>query len=566
MSQALVAAAVVIPAAALNWKEHGQIIMNEDAFKAALAEEDFNYYHSRGMDEAENEWDLFEEQHEEQDDNEWHGNWNNLFEDEDDFDSVEWTFPKSPPNWKDLKGKIPWDGSEHDGFPGGRPRRPERPGRPGRPGEEPGHPGRHHPPHRKPGHPSKPGDRPHCTPGCGGRPSWRFPHPPFHHPPPFHGRPGSPPQKRFPCHSHFRPIHTNKTIYELLSESKYTTKAFEIIKKDEELSEFFKNTKSNITLFVPTDKAFENLPPHHPPHNATDAQSKEFLRKAVLYHTSPDAYDTRKLFFSKTIASGIDFEDEVAKGVHQRLRVSHHPFFGMRVNMLSKLVAGNIYATNGIIHGIDHLIVPPTFAQRLVGILPTAFSTSALALAKMELAGEPKLPEGPKTFFIPPNSAWKGLGYRINAFLFSHYGEKYLAALMKYHITHGKVVYSDYVIEPKNDGNKAKSNGEEAHFHTELDTFLGDKKLTIDIWRKGPWTRWKINEKIPAMLTDVITRDGVLHVPYRVLIPPHPGKPATPKPDDPLRILDEDYTEGMDAEEDEELTMENLKARLEPYL
>ncbi|KAF8457933.1 hypothetical protein BGX38DRAFT_1154504, partial [Terfezia claveryi] len=37
------------------------------------------------------------------------------------------------------------------------------------------------------------------------------------------------------------------TIYELLSESKYTTKAFRIIKDDEELSEFFKDTKANMT-------------------------------------------------------------------------------------------------------------------------------------------------------------------------------------------------------------------------------------------------------------------------------------------------------------------------------
>ncbi|KAF8415348.1 hypothetical protein EV426DRAFT_722150 [Tirmania nivea] len=73
----------------------------------------------------------------------------------------------------------------------------------------------------------------------------------------------------------------------------------------------------------------------------------------------------------------------------------------------------------------------PPYAQNLVGILPTAFSTSALAFAKMELAGEDKFPDGPKTFFIPPNSAWKRLGYRINAFLFSSFGEKYLAALFE---------------------------------------------------------------------------------------------------------------------------------------
>lgn len=139
----------------------------------------------------------------------------------------------------------------------------------------------------------------------------------------------------------------------------------------------------------------------------------------------------------------------------------------------------------------------PPYAKNLVTVLPTAFSTSALAFAQMELAGEHTLPEGPKTFFIPPNSAWKRLGYRINAFLFSKFGEKYLAALMKYHITHGKVVYSDFVLEPKKDKDDATTE-DESHFHTELDTFLGDKKLTVDIWRKGPWTKWRINEREPV--------------------------------------------------------------------
>lgn len=67
---------------------------------------------------------------------------------------------------------------------------------------------------------------------------------------------------------------------------------------------------------------------------------------------------------------------------------------------------------------------------------------------------------------------------------------------------------------------------------------------------------------MPLVLTDIITRDGVLHVPTRVLIPLHP---AESKPDEPLRILDEEHTEGM-GEEEGELTIEELKARLEPYL
>lgn len=65
------------------------------------------------------------------------------------------------------------------------------------------------------------------------------------------------------------------------------------------------------------------------------------------------------------------------------------------------------------------------------------------------------------------------------------------------------------------------------------------------------------------VFTDIITRDGVLHVPARVLIPPHPKKS---KVEEPLRVLDEEYTGEVDEEEEGGMTVEELRARLEPYL
>jgi len=320
----------------------------------------------------------------------------------------------------------------------------------------------------------------------------------------------------------------------------------------------------NITFFVPTDKAFKNLPPHpppsHPPNESTDDPSKEFHRRAVLYHTSPNVYDLKKLWLSRTIPSSLKSEGGIGKGNHQRLRIGFNPLFGMRVNFVSKIIAGNIYATNGIVHGVDNFIVIPLDAATLIGVVPTVFSTSALAFTKLDLAGEHPPPEGPKTFFIPANRAWKALGYKINAFLFSKAGEKYLAALMKYHVTHPKVVYSDYVLEPEED----ETSNKPCHYHTELDTFLGDKKLPVDIWRRGRWSKWVINNKVPAFLTDIITRDGVLHVPHRVLIPPHKHRQEPESSFEPFSALDEEGEWDMEGED--KMTVEELKARLEPYL
>lgn len=63
---------------------------------------------------------------------------------------------------------------------------------------------------------------------------------------------------------------------------------------------------------------------------------------------------------------------------------------------------------------------------------------------------------------------------------------------MKYHVTHGKIVYSDYVIE------ETKTESPSKPHHYELDTFLGDNKLKVDIWKRGHWVKWVINGKTPA--------------------------------------------------------------------
>jgi len=377
LAQVLVFAAVVTPSAAFHLGgDHDQTVVDDDAYnRAQSAFERFKQSFPDGAYDAE-DLDVLSDDAECMN----AGTWSDLeyaeggFEDE--YSEFEWTFP---------------------GFGGDHPREPPRGGRPKWPGE----PDLHHP------FPERPG-----RPDLG---------------PPFHRQPGSgtsPPHRKFPCPHHrhpHHPVHTNKTIYELLSESKYTTKAFEIVKNDEELTALFNNTKVNLTLFVPTDKAFGELPPHHPPHNSTDSISKELLKKIVLYHTSPDVYDTKKLWLSRTIASSLKSEGGIGKGNNQRLRIGSHLLSGLKINFLSKIIAGNIFATNGVVHGVDHIIILPPYAGELIGILPTVFSTSAYAFTKLELSGVLRLPDGPKTFFIPANSAWRRLGYRINAFLFSRF-------------------------------------------------------------------------------------------------------------------------------------------------
>jgi uncharacterized surface protein with fasciclin (FAS1) repeats len=58
-----------------------------------------------------------------------------------------------------------------------------------------------------------------------------------------------------------------------------------------------------------------------------------------------------------------------------------------------------------------------------------------------------KQPQRGGTVFAPTNNAWMKLGPEVNEFLFSRRGERYLRALLKYHVVLNETLYSDAYYE-----------------------------------------------------------------------------------------------------------------------
>lgn len=110
------------------------------------------------------------------------------------------------------------------------------------------------------------------------------------------------------------------------------------------------------------------------------------------------------------------------------------------------------FGTNGVIHGVDSLLVPPPNSVDIITFLPGEFSTLELALRKTGLID--KLNDTTQhtggTIFAPSNFAFQLLGNRVNAFLFSSYGLKYLEALLKYHVVPNQTLYSDAFYKAEN--------------------------------------------------------------------------------------------------------------------
>jgi len=231
----------------------------------------------------------------------------------------------------------------------------------------------------------------------------------------------------------------------------------------------------------------------------------------------------------------------------------------LTVNFYSRIVAVDILASNGVIHGVDSIILPPPEILKIISLLPSEFSTLELGLQKTGLLDELNGTHTGGTFFAPSNFAFQQLGPRINAFLFSSYGQKYLKSLLLYHVVReSHTLYSDAYYKPgdghhdmfKRDGDSHGRPGvPKGFFEVTLPTMLEGKELNINIARYGRLIDIRINGFTHVAVSDGVARDGVLHVISSVLVPP--------------KKLGETQTEAIDWDE---MTIEELKERLEPFV
>ena len=203
--------------------------------------------------------------------------------------------------------------------------------------------------------------------------------------------------------------------------------------------------------------------------------------------------------------------------------------------------------------------------------MPGDFSTLTLGLSKTGLLDVlSTAPHVGGTLFAPSNWAFKKLGPRINAFLFSKVGEKHLKALLKYHVVSNETVYSTAYVNKttilefgQDDEQSSKMSmcphfaedslsqkAAPSYYHFDLPTLLDGQKLSVDIGRVGPFVSYKVNGFVRVVVQDGIAKDGVIQVPSDILIPPRrtAGSSAV------------EYWNG------EELDLEDFKQRFEPFL
>lgn len=204
-----------------------------------------------------------------------------------------------------------------------------------------------------------------------------------------------------------------------------------------------------------------------------------------------------------------------------------------------------------MIHAVKSLLVPPPFVGRELSLFPGKFSTLLLAFDKTDFTSfiHGQVLNG-STIFAPDNRAFQKLGPAANAFLFNtETGLKYLKAILKYHVVANETVYSDAYYSSADGDSKAQDDVGRGHYHLDLPTLLGDKRIAIDVARWAGFIRLKINGYIPIAVQDGIAKNGVIHVPANVLIPPH-----------------KHHKGGEESSLTGEISVEELKERLAGYV
>jgi len=241
--------------------------------------------------------------------------------------------------------------------------------------------------------------------------------------------------------------------------------------------------KGPFTVFAPTNDAFDAIP------KATLTYllaNKTALTQVLTYH----------VVSGKVLSSDLKNGEKVMtlEGNNVTVKLDGG---GVMIND-AKVKTADVMASNGVVHIIDKVLLPPGFAPPTIPDLAIAtpdLSTLVAALKAADLVTTLS-GEGPFTVFAPTNEAFKGLPAGVLDALLKPANIADLKKVLTYHVAAGEVESS------------ALKNGQP------IKTLEGqDVNVTIS------GSNVKINEAA-VKTADVLAANGVIHIISGVLLPP----------------------------------------------
>ncbi len=240
---------------------------------------------------------------------------------------------------------------------------------------------------------------------------------------------------------------------------------------------------SKFTVFAPTNAAFEDLLEAIGQTSLNDIP-EDVLKEILEYHVvQGEARSTQLSNGAVNTVGGEPIDVNVSSGV--------------KLNGNTSVVTADVAASNGVVHVVDAVLVPPSI-RPIVGtiVAPAYFNKNFTTLVAAVKAASPVVLEtllnsDAKTLFAPTNAAFAAAG------ITSLPDQETLNAVLTYHAISGEVMASDIAV--------GSSSAE---------TLNGTIYLSKN--EGGVF----INGTTKVVATDIAASNGVVHVIDRTLLPP----------------------------------------------
>jgi len=250
------------------------------------------------------------------------------------------------------------------------------------------------------------------------------------------------------------------------------------------------------TVFAPTDEAFAALP-DGTLDSLLQPENEQQLTDILLYHVVPGKVMAADVTGLDGQSAGTALE---GKSIAVKVDMGN-----VYLNENTQVIITDIEASNGVIHVIDSVLLPPSddsMGEEPMDIVDTAVADGRFTtlVAAVDAAGlvDTLKSEGPFTVFAPTDEAFAALPEgTIDALLADIPA---LSDILLYHVVPGKVMAADVVGL---DGQSAETALEGKSIDIKVD---GDKVI--------------LNDNVNVIITDIETSNGVIHVIDAVLLPP----------------------------------------------
>ncbi|HKY12301.1 MAG TPA: fasciclin domain-containing protein [Gaiellaceae bacterium] len=260
----------------------------------------------------------------------------------------------------------------------------------------------------------------------------------------------------------------------------------------------------SLTVFAPTDQAFANLKKRDPALYNKVATDKKLLQSVLTYHVVGKRIPAAAALAAAKKAQKV----KTVQGESIGLSFKSGKIL---LNGSSRVVIADVKASNGVVHAINAVIVPPSLSkpaapaptQSIVQIAAgnPEFSTLVSLVQKAGLV-EAISAKGPFTVFAPTNEAFAKLAKEAPATYAAVLADpSLLAKVLTYHVVAGDVRSASAIAVARQNGTVKALAGES------ISLSLKDGKLIL-------------NSSSTVVKADVLGTNGVIHAIDTVIVPP----------------------------------------------